>query len=97
VGIHPEFIARCYRRGCPAATPRGVQGESCSTVAGFVLRPVKRVASGRRKSEAAVEALLGSLDHKCTSVHLAPGGQVCLGYTEEEGGRLHANPGTWRG
>src|SRR5829696_7552063 len=56
----------------------------------------KLVASGRRRIEAAVEALLGSLDHKCTSVHLAPEGQVCLGYTEE-GGRLHANPGTWRG
>jgi hypothetical protein len=47
-------------------------------------RTVKRVASGRRKIEAAVEASLGSLDHKCTSVHLALGGQVCLGY---RGGR----------
>src|SRR5215208_6241040 len=56
---------------------------------------VKRVASRRRKIEAAVEASLGSLDHKCTSVHLAPGGQLCLGYREE--GCLHANPGTWRG
>jgi hypothetical protein len=53
---------------------------------------VKRVASRRRKTKAAVEALLGSLDHKCTSVHLAPGEQVCLVYTEE-GGRLHANQG----
>ncbi len=40
--IHRRFIAHCYRRGCPAATPRGLQGESCSTAAGFVLRPVKR-------------------------------------------------------
>src|ERR671913_1154226 len=72
--IHRRFIAPRYHRGCPAATPRGLQGESCSTTAGFVKRPVKRVASGRRKTEAAVEASLGSLDHKCTSVHLAPGG-----------------------
>jgi hypothetical protein len=55
-------------------------------------RTVKRVASGRIKTEATVEALLGNLDHnhKCTLVHLARGGQVCLGYTGE-GGRLHAN------
>jgi hypothetical protein len=41
------------------------------------------------KIEAAVEASLGNLDHKCTctSVHLAPEGQVCLGY-RVEGGRL---------
>jgi hypothetical protein len=54
------------------------------------------LSSGRRKFEAVVEASLGSLDHKCTSVHLAPGEQVCLGY-REEGGRLHAKTGTWRG
>ena len=47
-------------------------------------------SSGRTKIEAALEASLGSLDHKCTSFHLAPGGQLCLGYTEEGGG-LHAN------
>jgi hypothetical protein len=40
---------------------------------------------GRRKTEATVEALLGSLDHKCTLVHLALGERVCLGY---RGGRL---------
>src|SRR5215216_4957986 len=39
---------------------------------------------GRRKIGAAVEALLGSLDHKCTLVHLALGGPVWLGY---RGGR----------
>jgi hypothetical protein len=57
---------------------------------------VKRVASRRRKTKAAVEALLGNLDYKCTSVDLALGWQVCLGYIEE-GGHLHANPGTRRG
>src|ERR687897_231643 len=36
--IHRRFIAPRYRRGCPAATPRGLQGESCSTTAGFVKR-----------------------------------------------------------
>jgi hypothetical protein len=47
-----------------------------------VLEAVKLVTGGRRRLEVAVEALLGSLDHKCTYtlVHLAPGGQVCLGY-----------------
>src|SRR5215218_6302555 len=47
---------------------------------------------GRRKTEATVEALLGSLDHKCTLVHLALGGRVCLGY---RGGRSPSRePGT---
>jgi hypothetical protein len=45
----------------------------------------QRSPDGRRKTEAAVEASIGSLDHKCTLVHLALGGQVCLGY---RGGRL---------
>ena len=64
------------------------------STAGFVLRAVKRVASGPRKIEAVVEASLGNLDHKCTCtlVHLALGGRVCLGY-RVEGGRLHANQG----
>jgi hypothetical protein len=40
----------------------------------------------------AVEADERGLDHGCTSVHLAPVGQVCLGYTKE-GGRLSATQG----
>ena len=71
--IHSEFI----RNSSPAATVEGarrpLQG-ACK--ANPALQPpdsscgpssaVKRVASGRRKTEAAVEASLGSLDHKCT-------------------------------
>src|SRR5215218_4833745 len=49
---------------------------------------------GRRKTEATVEALLGSLDHKCTLVHLALGGRVCLGY---RGGRSPSRESGTRG
>ena len=42
-----------------------------------------------------VEASLGNLDHKCTctSVHLAPGGQVCLGYGVEGGALRESGTG----
>jgi hypothetical protein len=39
VGIHRGFIARCYRRVCPAVTM--CKAESCTTAAGFVLQTVK--------------------------------------------------------
>jgi hypothetical protein len=42
--LHHPFIARCYPRACPAATPRGWHGESCSTAAGFVLIILSPVA-----------------------------------------------------
>src|SRR5215218_6549252 len=86
-----EGARRPLQGACTANPALRPPGSSCGPSSA-----AKRVTSGRRKTEAAVEALLGSLDHKCTLVHLAPGGQLCLGYTKE-GGRLHANPGTWRG
>jgi hypothetical protein len=36
VGIHRRFIARCYRRGCPAATPDCMHNSVMA--AGFVKR-----------------------------------------------------------
>src|SRR5215212_5100882 len=41
-GIHRRFIARCYRRGCPAVVPVPLQSDFCPTAAGFVLRSVQR-------------------------------------------------------
>ena len=64
--IHRRFIARCYRRGCPAATPRGLQGESCSTAAGFVLRTVKRRQA--RCKRAQIEAFNSSTQQVATTV-----------------------------
>jgi hypothetical protein len=66
------------------------KAESCTTAAGFVSRTVKRVASEHTKIKAVVEVESITLDQKCTAVHLAPEGQVCLVYVEE-GGCLHAN------
>jgi hypothetical protein len=47
-GIHRRFIARCYRRGCPAVALQ--EAESCTTAAGFVLRTVKRITSYPRST-----------------------------------------------
>ena len=91
VGIHRQFIARCYHRGCPAVAPQCLHNKTKLDRRVYLADP-QAPSSGRTKIEAALEASLGSPDHKCTSVHLAPGGQLCLGYTEE-GGRLHANQG----
>jgi hypothetical protein len=35
--IHPAFIARCYRRRCPAAPPQACTTQILHSVAGFVL------------------------------------------------------------
>ncbi len=38
MGIHPAFIARCYRRECPAAAPERLHNNLRNTmVAGFIL------------------------------------------------------------
>jgi hypothetical protein len=38
VGIHRGFIARCYRRGCPAATPDRLHNSLALMAAGFAKR-----------------------------------------------------------
>jgi hypothetical protein len=95
VGIHRQFIARCYHRGCPAVAPQCLHNKTALDRQ-VHLADRQAPSSGRRKIEAALEASLGSPDHKCTSFHLAPGGQLCLGY-RRGGRRPSREPGTWRG
>jgi len=95
VGIHRQFIARCYHRGCPAVAPQCLHNKTALDRRVY-LADRQAPSSGRRKIEAALEASLGSPDHKCTSFHLAPGGQLCLGY-RRGGRRPSREAGTWRG
>jgi hypothetical protein len=102
-----EPFSRLSRKFIGGSSPRAtVEGarrslhSACTTKLHYgrrvYLADPQAPSSGRRKIEAALEASLGSPDHKCTSFHLAPGGQLCLGY--RRGGRPPSRePGTWRG
>src|SRR5215211_8439574 len=59
VGIHRQFIARCYHRGCPAVAPQCLHNKTALDRRVHLADP-QAPSSGRRKIEAALEALLGS-------------------------------------
>src|SRR5918998_2621846 len=85
----------------PVATIEGARRSlhsACTTklhsTAGFILRILKRPQAGAERLKQ--HSRLHSAAPKCTSFHLAPGGQLCLGY--RRGGRPPSRePGTWRG
>ena len=97
VGIHRQFIARCYHRGCPAVAPQCFHS-ACTTKLHYgrrvYLADPQAPSSGRRKIEAALEASLGSPE-----MHV---GSSCAGratmFRLHRGGRPPSHePGTWRG
>jgi hypothetical protein len=93
VGIHRQFIARCYHRGCPAVAPQCLHNKTKLDRRVYLADP-QAPSSGRRKIEAALEASLGSPEmHGVSSC----AGRATM-FRLHRGGRPPSHePGTWRG
>ena len=97
VGIHRQFIARCYHRGCPAGAPQCLHNKTALD-RWVHLADRQALSSGHRKIEAAVECR-GFTRQPRPQMHV---GSSCAGratmFRLHRGGRRPSRePGTWRG